>query len=46
MQALKEEKNMKGLEPIKALRKFDDILNNSPTMYSTDQRVQHKRIDK
>jgi hypothetical protein len=35
MQALKGKNNMKGLEQIKALRKLDDILNNSPIMYST-----------
>jgi hypothetical protein len=32
--ALKGKNNMKGFEQIKALRKLDDILSNSPTMTS------------
>ncbi len=35
MQALKGKNNTKGLEQIEELRKLDDILNNSPTMYLT-----------
>jgi hypothetical protein len=34
-QALKGKNNMKGLKQIKTLRKLDNILNNSPTTYST-----------
>jgi hypothetical protein len=37
MQALKGENNMKGLEQIEALRKHDDISNNSLKTFSTPQ---------
>ena len=34
-QAVKQKNNVKGLEQIEALKKLDDILNNSPTKTPT-----------
>ncbi len=45
-QALKGKNNMKGLEQIEALRKLDDILNNSMTTFSTPPESTPQRIDK
>ena len=39
-QAIKRKNNIKGLEQIEALKKLDDILNNSPTMDSTSKNKQ------
>jgi hypothetical protein len=44
-QALKGKNYIKGLDQIKALKKHDDILNNTPVTVPNKERTQHRNQD-